>query len=78
MNSMNTLEAWSYFSAIFQETVDKFVPLSRSGNKKSTYMSAEAFQLRKLKHKLRKKHCLSKANCDYSTFVTDLEVLPCI
>ena len=68
MNSMNTLDAWSYFKAIFQETIDKFVPLSRTGNKKSIYMSAEAFQLRKLKSKLWKRYCLSKADCDYSTF----------
>ena len=68
MNSMNTLDAWSYFRAIFQETIDKFVPLSRSGNKKSTYNSVEAFQLRKLKSKLWKRYCLSKADCDYSTF----------
>ena len=31
-------------------------------------MSAEAFQLRKLKYKLWKRYCLSKADCDYSTF----------
>ena len=31
-------------------------------------MSEEAFQLRKLKYKLWKRYCLSKANCDYSTF----------
>ena len=70
MNSMNTLEAWSYyFSAVFQETIDKFVPLGRSGTRKVlSYMSAEGFQLRKLKYKLWKRYCLSKADCDYSTF----------
>ena len=31
-------------------------------------MSAEAFQLRKLKCKLWKRYCFSKADCDYSTF----------
>ena len=31
-------------------------------------MSVEAFQLRKLKRKLWKRYCLSKADCDYSTF----------
>ena len=47
MNSMNTLDAWSYFRAILQKAINKFVPLSRLCNKKSTYMSAEACQLRK-------------------------------
>ena len=37
MNLMNTLDAWNFFTTVFQETIDKFVPLRRSGNKRSTY-----------------------------------------
>ena len=69
MNSMNIVYAWSYFRTIFQDTTDIFVLLSRSSNKKSTYMTIEAFRLIKLKHKLwnRYRYHLSKADCDYST-----------
>ena len=44
MNSMNTLDTWSYFRVICQEIIDidMFAPLSKSGNKKSTYMTTEA------------------------------------
>ena len=81
MNPMNTLVAWSFFTTIFQETIDKFVPLRKSGNKKSTYMITEAFDLRKLKRKLWKRYCLSKVVRDYTAFKdtvlpTSLEALP--
>ena len=52
MNSVNTLDTWSCFRVIFQEIIDidTFAPLSRSGNKKSTYMTDNrGFWLRKLK-----------------------------
>ena len=52
MNPMNTLDAWNFFATVFQETIDKFVPLRKSGQKRSTYMTTEAFDLRKLKRKL--------------------------
>ena len=68
MNHMNTLDAWNFFTTVFQETIDKFVPLRKSGNKISTYMKTEAFDLRKLKCKLWKRYCLSKADGDYTAF----------
>ena len=55
MNPMNTLDAWNFFTTVFQETIDKFVPLRKSGNKRSTYMTTKAFDLRKLKRKLWKR-----------------------
>ena len=65
---MNTLDAWNFFTTIFQEIIDKFVPLRKSGNNRSTYITTEAFDLRKLKHKLWKIYCLSKAVGDYTVF----------
>ena len=69
MNSMNTLYAFSYYRAILEETTDIFVLLSIASNKKSSYMTIEAFQLIKLNRKLwnRYRYHLSKAECDYST-----------
>ena len=68
MNPMNILDAWNFFTTIFQETIDKFVPLRKSGNNRSTYITTEAFDLRKLKRKLWKRYCLSKAVGDYTVF----------
>ena len=67
MNPMNTLDAWNFFTTVFQETIDKFVPLIKSGHKRSTYMTTKAFDLRKLKLKLWKRYCL-KAVRDYTAF----------
>ena len=68
MNPMNTLDAWNFFTTVFQETIGKFVPLRKSGHKRSTYMTTEAFDLRKLKRKLWKRYCLSKAVRDSTVF----------
>ena len=68
MNPMNTLDAWNFFTTVFQETIDKFVPLRKSGHKRSTYMTTKAFDLRKLKRKLWKRYCLSKPIRDYTAF----------
>ena len=68
MNSMNTLDAWSYFKAIFKRQLTRLYLWVDRTIRKVFIMSAEAFQLWRLKRKLWKRYCLSKADCDYSTF----------
>ena len=53
MEPMNTQEAWEFFKTVIQDIIDKYIPTTTGVQKiRNTYMSPEAFRIKKLKRKL--------------------------
>ena len=70
MEPMDTQEAWGFgFKTVFQDTIDKYVPIIIGVQKKrNIYMSPEAFRIKKLKWKSWKNYTLFKTDHDYKAF----------
>ena len=79
MEPMDTQEAWEFFKTVFQDIIDKYVPITTGVQKKrNIYMSPEAFSLKKKKRKLWKSYTLSRTDHDYKAFKEARNKLRCL
>ena len=51
LDALDTNDAWLLFKAIFQEIIDKYLPIYKQREKKSLYSNSEVFSLKKHKNK---------------------------
>ena len=68
LDALDTNDAWLLFKAIFQDIIDKYVPIYKQREKKSLYSNSEVFSLKKHKNKLWKKYLSTRSPTDLSDF----------
>ena len=68
LSTLDTNDAWLLFKTIFQDIIDKYVPVYKQGEKKNLYSNSEVFSLKRHKNKLWKMYLSTYSPTDLSNF----------